>query len=170
MRKDSIDQKAIEAAYLIYSERGHKTVDYDFSHPPTDYKRNTVEEPESNGKLKQSFNELLPNKPQNEKFNSLQRRDDEIEEAIENLQQEMVISRQRGAFQQLQNQMRQMNALIKEKERIDADMAVANLGAAQMEVYNDTMDQDDFSEMKSIGDQIAALEVKMLEYSENLKG
>jgi hypothetical protein len=82
----------------------------------------------------------------------------------------MVISRQRGAFQQLQNQMRQMNALIKEKERIDADMAVANLGAAQMSVYNDTMDQDDFSEMKSIGDQIAALEAKMLEYSENLKG
>jgi hypothetical protein len=32
------------------------------------------------------------------------------------------------------------------------------------------MDQDDFSEMKSIGDQIAALEAKMLEYSENLEG
>jgi hypothetical protein len=119
MRKDSIDQKAIEAAYLIYSEKGHQIVDYDFSHAPTDYNRGTVMEPESNGKLRQSFNEILPNKPQNEKFNSLQRRDDEIEEAIENLQQEMKVSRQRGAFQQLQNQMRQMNALIKEKERIE---------------------------------------------------
>jgi hypothetical protein len=170
MRKDSIDQKAIEAAYLIYSEKGHQIVDYDFSHAPTDYNRGTVMEPESNGKLRQSFNEILPNKPQNEKFNSLQRRDDEIEEAIENLQQEMKVSRQRGAFQQLQNQMRQMNALIKEKERIDADMAVANLGAAQMSVYNDTMDQDDFSEMSDIGSKIAELEARLMEYREQLEG
>jgi hypothetical protein len=170
MRKDSIDQKAIEAAYLIYSEKGHQIVDYDFSHAPTDYNRGTVQEPESNGKLKQSFNEILPNKPQNEKFNTLQRRDDEIEEAIENLQQEMKVSRQRGAFQQLQNQMRQMNALIKEKERIDADMAVANLGAAQMSVYNDTMDQDDFSEMSDIGSKIAELEARLMEYREQFEG
>jgi hypothetical protein len=170
MRKDSIDQKAIEAAYLIYSEKGHQIVDYDFSHPPTDYSRGTVMEPESNGKLKQSFNEILPNKPQNEKFNALQRRDDEIEEAIENLQQEMKVSRQRGAFQQLQNQMRQMNALIKEKERINADMAVENLGAAQTEVYDDTMDQDDFSEMSDIGSKIADLEARLMEYREQLEG
>jgi hypothetical protein len=170
MRKDSIDQKAIEAAYLIYSERGLKIVDYDFSHPSTDYQRGTVMEPESNGKLKQSFNEILPSKPSNERFNSLQRRDDEIEEAIENLQQEMKLSRQRGAFQQLQNQMRQMNALIKEKERINADMAVENLGAAQTEVYDDTMDQDDFSEMSDIGSKIADLEARLMEYREQLEG
>jgi len=170
MRKDSIDQKAIEAAYLIYSEKGHKIVDYDFSHTPTDYKRNTVEEPDSNSKLKQAFHELLPNKPQNEKFNSLHRRDGEIEEAIENLQAEMKISRQRGAFQQLQNQMRQMNALIKEKERVQADMAVENLGAAQMEVYDNTMDQDDYSEMGDIGSKIAELEARLLEYREQLEG
>jgi hypothetical protein len=169
MRKDSIDRKAIEAAYLIYSEKGHKIVDYDFSHPPTDYARGTVMEPDSNGRLKEAFNEVLPNKPQNEKFNSLQRRDDEIEEAIENLQAEMKISRQRGAFQQLQNQMRQMNALIKEKERVQADMAVQNLGAAQMEVYNNTMDQD-YSEMGDIGSKIAELEARLLEYREQLEG
>lgn len=170
MRKDSIDQKAIEAAYLIYSEKDHKIVDYDFSHPPTDYARGTVMEPESNSKLKQSFNEILPNKPANEKFNTLQRRDDEIEEAIENLQQAMKVSRQRGAFQQLQNQMRQMNALIKEKERIMADMAVANLGAAQMDAYDDSMDQDDFSEMSEIGSKIAELESRLLEYREQAEG
>jgi hypothetical protein len=168
MRKDSIQASAIEAAYHIYSERGMQTVDY--SHSPTDYQRGTVMEPESNGKLRQSFNEILPNKPNNEKFNTLQRRDDEIEEAIENLQQEMKVSRQRGAFQQLQSQMRQMNALIKEKERIDADMAVENLGAAQMSVYNDTMDQDDFSEMSDIGSKIAELEARLMEYREQLEG
>ena len=118
MRKDSIDQKAIEAAYLIFSERGIQTVD--FSHPSTDYKRGTVEEPEVTSKLKDAFNELLPENPRNAEFNRLAERDDQIEREIEVLQQGMKVSRQRGAFQQLQAQMKQMHALIKEKERIDA--------------------------------------------------
>jgi hypothetical protein len=166
MRKDSIDQKAIESAYLIYKEHGHQIVDY--SHPPTDYKRGTVEEPEATSHLKEAFNELLPNKPQNEEFNRLAERDDQIEREIDSLQQAMKVSRQRGAFQQLQGQMKEMHDLIKEKERIDAKMSVANLGAAQMDVYNDTMEQD-YSEMQSIGDQIAALEARMLEYKEQFE-
>ena len=166
MRKDSIDQSAVEKAYLIYKENGHKIVDYDFSHPPTDYKRNTVEEPEHTSQLKQAFNELLPEKPQNAEFNRLAERDDQIEREIEILQQGMKVSRQRGAFQQLQAQMKQMYALIKEKERIDAKMAVSNLGAAQMDVYNDTMCQDEtnFSEIESLGSQIASLEERMREF------
>ena len=169
MRKDSIDTKAIEAAYLIYKEHGHQIVDYDFSHPPTDYKRNTVEEPEHTSQLRQAFNELLPEKPRNSEFNRLAERDDQIENEIEVLQQAMKVSRQRGAFQQLQTQMKQMYALIKEKERIDAKMSVANLGAAQMDVYDDTMDQD-YSEIQTIQDQIASLEAKLLEYRESFKG
>ena len=120
MRKDSISQKAIESAYLIFAERGHKIVDYDFSHKSTDYRRNTVEEPEVTSKLKDAFNELLPENPRNAEFNRLAERDDEIENEIELLQQAMKVSRQRGAFQQLQNQMKQMYALIKEKERIES--------------------------------------------------
>ena len=169
MRKDSIDQKAIQAAYLIYKEHGHQIVDYDFSHPPTDYKRGTAEEPEVTSKLRDAFNELLPEKPQNAEFNRLAERDDQIENEIELLQQAMKVSRQRGAFQQLQAQMKQMYALIKEKERIDAKMAVANLGAAQMDVYHDTMDQD-YSEIQTIQDQIASLEAKLLEYRESFEG
>ena len=65
--------------------------------------------------------------------------------------------------------MKQMQALIKEKERIDAKMAVANLGAAQMDVYKDTMDQD-YSEIQTIQDQIASLEAKLLEYREAFGG
>jgi uncharacterized protein YdcH (DUF465 family) len=166
MRKDSIDQSAIEKAYLIYNENGHKIVDYDFSHPPTDYKRNTVEEPEVTSKLRDAFNEILPEKPQNAEFNRLAERDDQIEREIEILQQGMKVSRQRGAFQQLQAQMKQMHTLIKEKERIDAKMAVANLGAAQMDVYNDTMCQDEtnFSEIESLSSQIASLEERMREF------
>ena len=165
MRRDSINQKAIEQAYLIYSEKGHKILDY--SHEPTDYQRNTVMEPETNSKLKGSFNELLPPTPRNAEFNSLAQRDEAIEAQVADLQQAMRISRQRGNFQQLQSQMRQMNDLMKEKEAIDAKMAVANLGAAQMDVYDDSMDQDDFSEMGEIGAQIAALEAKMTEFMGN---
>ena len=167
MRRDSINQKAIEQAYLIYSEKGHKIVDYDFSHAPTDYARNTAMEPETNSKLKESFNELLPPTPRNAEFNSLAQRDEAIEAQVADLQQAMRISRQRGNFQQLQSQMRQMNALMKEKEAIDAKMAVADLGAAQMGVYDDSMNQDDFSEMGEIGAQIAALEAKMTEFMGN---
>ena len=169
MRKDSISQKAIESAYLIFAERGHKIVDYDFSHKSTDYKRNTVEEPEHTSNLRQAFNELLPEKPRNAEFNRLEERDDQVENEIEVLQQAMKVSRQRGAFQQLQAQMKQMYALIKEKERIDAKMAVANLGAAQMDVYDNTMNQE-YSEIQTIQDQIASLEAKLLEYRESFEG
>ena len=169
MRKDSIQQSAIENAYLIYAEKGHKIVDYDFSHPPTDYRRGTVEEPEHTSNLRQAFNELLPEKPRNAEFNRLAERDDQIENEIEALQQAMKVSRQRGAFQQLQAQMKQMYALIKEKERIDAKMAVANLGAAQMDVYDNTMNQE-YSEIQTIQDQIASLEAKLLEYRESFEG
>ena len=171
MRKDSISKEALEKATLIFSERGLKTVDeYTFSHSPTDYKRGTVEEPEHTSKLKMAFDEFLPDKARNDQFNMLAFRDDQIEQQIEQLQQDMRVSRQRGAFQQLQMQMQQVKDLIKEKEAIDAQMAVQNLGAAQMSVYDDTMDQDDFSEMKEIGNQIAALEAKMVEFRESMKG
>ena len=165
MRKDSISQKSIEQAYLIYSEHGHKILDY--SHEPTDYARGTVQEPEQTSKLKEAYNELLPRTEQNSKeFNALAARDDQIETEIDNLQDAMKVSRSRGNFQMLQNQMKQMHNLIKEKERIDAKMAVANLGAAQMDVYNDTMRQDEtnFSEIESLSSQIASLEERMREF------
>ena len=167
MRKDSIDQSAIEKAYLIYKENGHKIVDYDFSHPPTDYARNTVQEPEHTSKLREAYNELLPRTEQNSKeFNALAARDDQIESEIDNLQDAMKISRSRGNFQMLQNQMKKMHDLIKEKERIDAKMSVANLGGAQMDVYQDTMCQDEtnFSEIESLSSQIASLEERMREF------
>lgn len=163
MRKDSINQEAIEKAYLIFKENGHQVVDYDFSHPPTDYKRGTVEEPESTSKLKEAYNELLPPTARNAEYNALSIRDDQLERQIDDLQAAMVVSRRLGNFQQLQNQIKQMQALIKEKERINARQAVANLGAAQMEVYNDTMNPD-FSEMEDIGTRILELEEQLREY------
>jgi hypothetical protein len=164
MRKDSINQKAIEQAYLIYSERGHQILDY--THAPTDYKRNTVEEPEVTSKLRDAFGELLPaNVMDGDRYDKMQDVAEKLNLRIDSLQNEMRISRQRGAFQQLQSQMREMQRLIKEKEALDARMAVDNLGRKQMTDFKRTMDQaTSYSEMDEIGAQIAALEEAMKAY------
>ena len=166
MRKDSISQEAIDKAILIYKEHGHQIVDY--SHPPTDYKRKTVEEPEQTSKLRNAYSELLPPEARNREFNALATRDDKIQKDLAELQQQMAVSRQRGNFQQLQNQIKKMEGLIKEKEAIDAKMAVANLGAAEMDVYKDTMNQscNDYSEVESLSARIAALEEMIQSYTE----
>ena len=170
MRKDSINQKAIEAAYLIYKEHGHQIVDYDFSHPPTDYKRNTVEEPEHTSKLRDAFNELLPaNVMQGDKYEDLKKQSEALDLRIDEQQNKLRVCRMRGNFQEFHRCMKEMQEMIKEKERLDARMATAapggNAGQKQMDDYNRTYDQDDcYSEMTDIGAQIAALEEKMREF------
>jgi hypothetical protein len=170
MRKDSIDTKAIEAAYLIYKEHGHQIVDYDFSHKSTDYKRNTVEEPEVTSKLRDAFNELLPaNVMQGDKYEDLDNRAKALNLRIDKQQDKLRVCRMRGNFQEFHRCMQEMQDLIKEKERLDAKMAVSapggNVGQKQMEDYDRTMDQDDcYSEMSEIGSQIEALEEMMKSY------
>jgi hypothetical protein len=170
MRKDSIDTKAIEAAYLIYKEHGHQIVDYDFSHPPTDYKRNTVEEPEVTSKLREAYNELTPANVMNgERFEDLKRQGDALNLRIDEQQNKLRICRMRGNFQEFHRCMQEMQNMIKAKEALDAKMAVAspggNAGQKQQVDYNRTYDQDhSYSEMTGIGDQIAALEAKMREF------
>jgi hypothetical protein len=67
--------------------------------------------------------------------------------------------------------MQEMQDMIKEKERLDAKMAVAapggNIGQKQMTDYDRTMDQESsYSEMEEIGSQIEALEEMMKAYME----
>jgi hypothetical protein len=170
MRKDSIDKSAIEKAYLIYAEHGHKIVDYDFSHPPTDYKRNTVEEPEVTSKLRDAYNELTPaNVANGERYEDLKKQSEALDLRIDEQQNKLRVCRLRGNFQEFHRCMQEMQDMIKAKEALDARMAVAtpggNAGQKQMDDYNRTYDQDDcYSEMADIGDQIAALEEKMREF------
>jgi hypothetical protein len=167
MRKDSIDSSAIEKAYLIYKEHGHQIVDYDFSHPPTDYKRNTVEEPEVTSKLRDAFNELLPaNVMQGDKYEDLEKQAHALNLKIDKQQDKLRVCRMRGNFQEFHRCMQEMQDMIKEKERLDAKMAVAapggNAGQKQMADYNRTYEQESsYSEMEEIGTQIAALEEAM---------
>jgi predicted metalloendopeptidase len=171
MRKDSINQNAVEKAYLIYAERGMQTLDY--SHAPTDYQRGTVMEPESVGNIDGKFAELLPaDVMSGGKFDDLASKAKDLNLAIDEMQNQMRVSRERGAFQQLQKQMKQMQKLVKDKEAIDAQMAVQDLGRAQMSAYNRTMDQESsYAErLENIGSRIAEIEAKMLEYAEKFEG
>ena len=170
MRKDSIDNNAIEKAYLIYKEHGHKIVDYDFSHPPTDYNRNTVREPEQTSIVEGAYNELTPANVSNGfRYEALEEQAKDLNLRINMQQNKLRLCRERGNFQEFHRCMKEMQNMIKEKERLDAKMAVAtpggNAGEKQMDDYDRTYDQDDsYSEMMTLGDKIAALEERMREY------
>ena len=171
MRKDSIDPKALENAYAIFSERGHKIENYDqsYTHKPTDYKRGTTEEPEHTSKLRDAYHELMPASVMDGGRYAVMRQESEaLNLRIDSLQNEMRVSRQRGAFQMLQNQMKEMQKLIKDKEALDARMAVEDLGKKQMGDYNRTMEQEtSYSELTDLNDRIAELEGLMQQYLES---
>jgi hypothetical protein len=168
MRKDSISDKAIEQAYLIYSERGHQILDY--SHTPTDYARGTVMEPENTSVINSRFGEILPeNVRDGGEYDSLSDQEKSLDLRIDTLQNEMRISRMQGNFQGLQAQMKEMHSLVKAKEALDAKLATLDLGRKQMADYDRTMDQDDsYSEqIQTVGTRIAELEAKLQEYRES---
>lgn len=172
MRKDSINQDAIEKAYLIFKEHGHQIVDYDFSHPPTDYARSTVMEPDGNSKLRQAFNELTPaNVSNGERYEDLKKQSEALDLRIDKQQDKLRVCRLRGNFAEFHRCMKEMQDMIKEKERLDAKMAVAapggNAGQKQMDDYNRTYEQESsYSEMEEIGSKIEALEEMMRSYME----
>jgi hypothetical protein len=168
MRKDSINSEAIEKAYLIFAERGHQILDY--SHSPTDYSRGTVEEPEHTSKLKEAFNELLPaNVMQGDKYEDLEKQAHALNLKIDKQQDKLRVCRMRGNFAEFHRCMKEIQDMIKEKERLDAKMAVAtpggNAGQKQMTDYNRTYEQEtSYSEMEDLGAQITALEEMLQEY------
>jgi hypothetical protein len=141
----------------------------DYSHDPTDYQRGTVMEPEVTSKLKQAYNELLPaNVSNGERYQNLQSQVEALDLRIDEQQNKLRVCRMRGNFQEFHRCMKEMQDMIKEKERLDAAMAVAtpggNVGQKQMSDYDRTMDQDDFSEMSELSERIASLEAAMAEY------
>jgi len=171
MRKDSINNEALEKAYLIFKEHGHQIVDYDFSHAPTDYNRNTVREPENTSVVEGAFNELNPANVSNGfRYEDLKKQSEDLDLRIDEQQDKLRVCRLRGNFKEFHRCMQRMQDMIKEKERLDAKMAVAtpggNAGQKQMDDYDRTYDQDDsyYSEMVSIADRIAALEEALQEH------
>ena len=171
MRKDSINQSAIDKALLIYSERGIQTLD--FSHTPTDYKRGTVEEPEHVSNIDGRYAEILPPDGSREaRFNDLLSQSEGLQSQIDSVQDQMRVSRERGSFQQLQTQMKRVKQLVKEKEAVDARMAVADLNRTQLSSYGNKSDKgSDYAErLDEIGSRIAEIEQMMMNYTESMKG
>lgn len=176
MRKDSINNEALEKAYLIFKEHGHQIVDYDFSHPPTDYARGTVREPEQTSVVEGAFRELTPANVENGfRYEDLKSKAEALDLKIDEQQNKLRVCRMRGNFKEFHRCMQDMQDMIKEKERLDAQMAVAtpggNAGQKQMDDYNRTYDQEDsYSEVVSLSERIAALEERIRAYVDGPEG
>jgi len=160
MRKDSINEKALQDAYLIFSERGHQTLD--FTHDPTDYFRGTVLEPQNTSVVDNAYDELYPASRQSRQ-SAMEHKGYAVEDQIERVQEKIRVSRLQGNFQALQTQLKELAALTKEKSRIDAAAAVNDLGAAQSDQYDGMMG---YSESINLDEKIASLESRIRDFAE----
>lgn len=115
-------------------------------------------EPEVTSSLKASFYE----------YETLGKKHREVSSRIENLNEAMKLSRQRGAFQQLQAQMKEVKELVKQKEDLDGKMAVADLARKKDDDHRLAVKQEvSYSEqLSSVGSRIAELEAQMFSYAE----
>lgn len=157
MRKDSIKQDALDKALQMFSERGLQIEG--FTHTPTNYAKGTVMEPEVISTLKPSFKE----------YEDLGEKHRELTKGIEELNEKMKLSRQRGAFQLLQEQMRTVKDLVKQREAIDAKMAVIDLARKKEDDRRIASKQEvSYSErIQSVSERISKLEEMILSYSES---
>jgi coenzyme F420-reducing hydrogenase delta subunit len=156
MRKDSIDSEAYEKALQMFAERGLQIEG--FTHTPTDYAKGTVMEPEQVSTLKASFAE----------YESLGKKQKDLTDRINTLNEMMKASRQRGAFQVLQDQMKEVKNLVKQREDIDAKMSVIDLARKKEDDRRIAASQEtSYSEkINEVGERIAKLEQMLLSYSE----
>ena len=139
MRKDRISKEALDRVAQAYSQK--KT---------TNYAKGTVMEPTVSTGLRANFSE----------YESLGKAHSEITKKIETLNEKMKISRQRGAFQTLQDQMKAVKQLVKDREAIDAKMAVIDLARKKTDDHRwATGEELSYSErIDSVSARIAHLE------------
>ena len=136
---------------LNFAERELYTEDY--SHKPTDYARGTTLEPESTSKLRVNFGE----------YEALGNRCKEICSEIDGLQSKMAAARVSGNFQMLQNQMKLISNLMKEKSAIDAKMATIDLARKKTDDHKLAVGEEpSYAEkIESMSEKIAALEARI---------
>lgn len=129
-----------------------------FTHMPTDYFRGTVMEPEVSSTLRPSFGE----------YEALGSKHTELSKQIGALNEAMKVSRMRGAFQTLQSQMKAVKELVKERERVDAQMATLDLARKKTDDHKINVQQEtSYSEkIDSVSQRISLLESLMANYSE----
>lgn len=139
MRKDRISKEALDKVTRAYSQKR-----------TTDYARGTVLQPEVETGLRPSFSE----------YEALGKSHSELTKKIEDINEKMKLSRQRGAFKTLQDQMREIKQLVKEREDIDAKMASLDLARKKTDDHKIATGQElSYSEkLDSVADRISDLE------------
>lgn len=157
MRKDSIDSEAYEKALQMFAERGLQIEG--FTHTPANYAKGTVLEPEAISTLRPSFKE----------YDDLGKKHKDLTDRINTLNEMMKVSRQRGAFQVLQNQMKEVKNLVKQRESIDAKMSTLDLARKKEDDRRIAAGQEESyaEKIRDVGDRIAKLEQMIMSYSEN---
>lgn len=131
-------------------------------HTPTDYFRGTTLEPEATSSLKASF----------EEYEALGQRHRDVSSRIEKLNEAMKLSRQRGAFQQLQAQMKEVKELVKQREDLDGKMAVADLARKKDDDHRLAVKQEvSYAEgLNSVGNRINQLVEMVSNFAEFSEG
>jgi hypothetical protein len=127
---------------------------------PTNYYTGTIMDPSAILPLRASFQE----------YEDLGAKHRDITTQIENLQERMKESRKSGAFKVLQDQMAKVKNLVKEREDIDAKMAVIDLARKKQDDFNLARKvETSYSEkIQSVEKQISDLEKAFENFSETL--
>ena len=133
-----------------------------YTHTPTDYYRNTVMEPEAISTLRPSFGE----------YEAMGERHKALTSQINSLNEAMKMSRQRGAFQALQNQMKAVRSLVKEREEVDAKMSVADSVRKKTDDHKiaSGLETSYSEQLGSVKHRITQLENMMVNFAEQTKG
>lgn len=127
---------------------------------PTNYYKGTVMEPDV----------ILPLRDSYKEYEDLGKKHRTVTARIETLQQKMRESRISGAFKQLQQQMTEVKSLVKEKEKLDADMSVLDLARKKQDDFNlaRKVEVSYSEELNSVESKIEKLQDSFSSFSESL--
>jgi hypothetical protein len=97
-------------------------------------------------------------------------RHEALSSQIDSLNQAMKLSRQRGAFQELQNQMAAVKKLVKEREEIDGKMATVDLARKKTDDHNIAvgMETSYTEQLDSVNSRINRLQELLQDFSESM--
>jgi predicted transcriptional regulator len=113
---------------------------------------------------------ILPLRDSYKEYEDLGKKHRTVTARIETLQQKMRESRISGAFKQLQQQMTEVKSLVKEKEKLDADMSVLDLARKKQDDFNlaRKVEVSYSEELNSVESKIEKLQDSFASFSESL--
>lgn len=110
-------------------------------------------EPEQTSKLKASFGE----------YEALGEKHRQLSQKIEEMGERIGHSRKIGAFQTFHNQRKELNNLVKQREQIDAKMAVMDLARKKTDDY-----RNNIGKSMSYSEQVDDLSTRIESFAQKL--